>query len=60
MQKCLILIGGFLKIFFIVILIIVFTGSGLNDLKKYYIPQPIDLTRVDNTIWGRKSYTKLK
>jgi len=60
MQKCLTLIGGFLKIFFIIILIIVFTESSLNDLKKYYIPHPIDLTRVDNTIWGRKSYTKLK
>ncbi len=60
MQKCLTLIGGFLKIFFIIMLIVIFTESNLNNLKKYYIPQPIDLTRVDNTIWSRKSYTKLK
>ena len=60
MQKYLILVEIFLKIFFIIILIVVFTEPNLSDLKNYYIPHPIDMTRVDNTIWGRKSYTKLK
>ena len=45
---------------FIIILNIILIGSNANDLKYEYLPHKLNSTRIDNTIWGRKSYTKLK
>ncbi len=49
-----------LLLIFIITLIVVFIGTNANDLKYEYLPHKLNSTRIDNTIWGRKSYTKLK